>query len=120
MSESDGNSRMDRVEHYLELLAQSQSRTEENLSRTGENLNRLEENLSRLEENLSKTENNLRKTENMLHRAIAAGVRDARRQRIRNREFDQKITQLASAQLLTEEKLQGFIESLRRGSNGHQ
>jgi hypothetical protein len=56
MSESSRNSRMDRVERYLELLAQSQA----------------------------------------------------------------KITQLASAQLLTEEKLQGLIDSLRRGGNGQR
>jgi len=35
-------------------------------------------------------------------------------------EFDQKMTQLAAAQLLTEEKLQGLIDALRRGGNGHQ
>jgi oligoendopeptidase F len=34
-------------------------------------------------------------------------------------EFDQKMTQLAAAQLLTEEKLQGLVDALRRGSNGH-
>jgi hypothetical protein len=34
-------------------------------------------------------------------------------------EFDRKMTQLAAAQLLTEEKLQGLIDALRRGGNGH-
>jgi hypothetical protein len=34
-------------------------------------------------------------------------------------EFDGKMTQLAAAQVLTEEKLQGLIDALRRGSNGH-
>jgi hypothetical protein len=42
-------------------------------------------------------------------------------------EFDEKMTQIAAAQLLTEErlaalwnKLDGFIDALRRGGNGHQ
>ena len=42
-------------------------------------------------------------------------------------EFDEKMTQVASAQLLNEErlailwnKLDGFIDTLRRGGNGHQ
>jgi hypothetical protein len=33
--------------------------------------------------------------------------------------WDEKITQLAAAQLVTEQKLQGFIDSSRRGGNGH-
>jgi hypothetical protein len=62
------------------------------------------------------------KTENVLRRAIAAGVLEARRQRRRSRELDEKIshaddkiTQLASAQIVTEELLQAF---LKRGGNG--
>jgi hypothetical protein len=42
-------------------------------------------------------------------------------------EFDEKMTQVAAAQLLTEErlatlwiKLDSFIDALRRGGNGHQ
>ena len=34
-------------------------------------------------------------------------------------EFDEKMTQLAAAQLVTEEKLNGLIDALRRGGNGH-
>ena len=37
----------------------------------------------------------------------------------RMEELDEKITRIAVAQLLTEEKLQGLIDALRRGSNGH-
>jgi hypothetical protein len=42
-------------------------------------------------------------------------------------EFDEKMTQVAAAQVLTEEilsnlgkKMDAFIDSLRKGSNGHQ
>jgi hypothetical protein len=42
-------------------------------------------------------------------------------------EFDEKMTQVAAAQLLNDErlaalwsKLDGFIDALRRGGNGHQ
>jgi hypothetical protein len=61
-----------------------------------------------------------------LEHAIRLSVQDARAQRKRNQEFDEKITQLAAAHLLTEEtakvteqKLQQFIDSLKRGTNGH-
>jgi hypothetical protein len=35
-------------------------------------------------------------------------------------EFDEKMTQVAAAQLITEERLKGLIDALRRGGNGHQ
>jgi hypothetical protein len=79
-----------------------------------------------------------------LRRAIALAVREARHERSRRRELegkmdekitqlaaaqlvteeklqkvDEKITQLAAAQLVTEEKLQAFISSMRRGGNGN-
>ncbi|MGO4881718.1 MAG: hypothetical protein ACLP59_12955 [Bryobacteraceae bacterium] len=59
-----------------------------------------------------------RATRSDLRRAFAMGVREARNARRRRQELDEKITQLAAAQLVTEEKLQLFIESLRRGTNG--
>jgi len=56
-------------------------------------------------------------------RAFAMGVREARHARVRRNElearFDEKITQLAAAQLVTEEKLQRLIDSQRRGGNGN-
>jgi hypothetical protein len=50
-----------------------------------------------------------------LRRAIRLGVEDARRQCKRNLEFDQKMTQIAAAQLVNEELLKAF---LTRGGNG--
>ncbi len=54
-----------------------------------------------------------------LRRAFSMGVREARNARRRGQELDQKITQLAAAQLITEEKLQRLIDSMGRGSNGN-
>jgi hypothetical protein len=61
-----------------------------------------------------------------LQRWVALGVTEARNQRKRSREIDEKITQLAAAQLVSEEKLvrlettvQQFISSIQRGGNGH-
>jgi chromosome segregation ATPase len=53
-----------------------------------------------------------------LRRAFALGVQEARNERRRSAALDEKITQLAAAQLITEEKLQVFIDCLRRGGNG--
>ena len=62
----------------------------------------------------------------MLRRAIRDSVREARNERRKRRELDDKITQLASAQLVTEEKMQAlyhkmdtFLDGLNRRGNGH-
>jgi hypothetical protein len=61
----------------------------------------------------------LRAMNQLLRRAIAAAVRQARNERRKRDELDDKITKLSSAQLITEKKLQRFID-LRRGGNGKQ
>jgi hypothetical protein len=53
-----------------------------------------------------------------LRRAFALGVREARHDRRRRQELDE-ITQLAAAQLVTEEKLQRLIDSMGPGENGN-
>jgi hypothetical protein len=64
-----------------------------------------------------------RRTEATLRRAIALSVREARNERKRRnemfRELDEKITQLAAAQLLTQEALRQFLASQQR-TNGHE
>jgi hypothetical protein len=47
-----------------------------------------------------------------MRRAFSMGVREARNARSRRQELDEKITQLSAAQLITEEKLQRFIDSM--------
>jgi DNA repair exonuclease SbcCD ATPase subunit len=72
-----------------------------------------------------------------LRRAFELGVREARNERRRRQELaaelkilvdriaaaqlitEEKLTALTSAQAVTEETLQRFIESLRRGGNGN-
>lgn len=57
------------------------------------------------------------KTDKPLARAIRLAIREARRERKRRAELDDRITQLASAQLVTEDKLQRLIDSQLR-TNG--
>ena len=52
---------------------------------------------------------------NTLRRAIRLAVQDARRQRQRNAEFDEKMAQIVSTQQENEQLLQAF---LKRGGNG--
>jgi hypothetical protein len=89
------------------------------------------------EERFERIEHTLDQIASSLDRAVRLSVREARAERARrtkaNLEFDEKITQLAAAQLLAEEEtrslkasmgsleasVQAFIDSLRRGGNGH-
>jgi hypothetical protein len=51
------------------------------------------------------------RTEAMLTRAIRAGVKEARRERVKRRELAQKVGELTDT-------VQAFLESMRRGGNG--
>ena len=72
----------------------------------------------------SKTEAGLRKTDAVLRRAIRLAVREARaerdRRRISDERLDQMMTKLAAAQVVTEEKLQRFLESRTHHNGGNQ
>ena len=58
----------------------------------------------------------------LLDRAVRLGVLEARQERRKRRELDEKMTQLAAAQLVTEEKMQSMQAALeaflKRGGNG--
>jgi hypothetical protein len=59
----------------------------------------------------------------ILRRAIRLGVQEARNERRKRQEGDEKLRQgmeeLRAAQKATEQSLRAFIDSLRRGGNGH-
>ena len=81
------------------------------------------------EATLARVAQEVQKTNSVLRRPIRLGVREGRAERVRrqkaNAEFDEKIIQLAAAQLETEEglrnlskRIDAFIESMQRGANG--
>jgi len=76
---------------------------------------------SQTEAGLARTEANLARTEAALRRAIRLSVREALAERQRRKaadeHLDQLIDKLSAAQLVTEEKLQRFLES-RAHHNG--
>jgi len=93
-SSNGGNSRLDRIERLIE---QSERANKEAHARHDREMRQIRDNLGRW---------------------TVLGVKEARNQRKRVREIDESITRLAAAQLVTEEKLQQFISSLKRGPNG--
>ena len=78
--------------------------------------------LQRHDEAIARHDREMADIGRMLRQAIRLSVREARNEHMRRKralaEIDDKITQLAAAQLVTEEKLQRLIEERRRGGNG--
>ena len=85
------------------------------MARLGEQQSRLGEQQARSSE---KHDREIAEITGALRRAVKLGIEGARAERKRRQELDEKITQLAAAQLVTEEKLQNFIASLGRSTNG--
>ena len=100
-SSNGGNSRLDRIE---KLIEQSERANKEAHARQ--------------EIAHARHDREMRQIRDNLRRWTVLGVKEARSQRKRVREIDESITRLAAAQLVTEEKLQQFISSLKRGPNG--
>ncbi len=94
MSTNGSNARLDRIEKLIEQSELASKKAHE-----------------RIEKDLVPVERDLR-------RWAALGVQEGRRQRKRAAEIDENIDRLASAQLVTGEKLQLFISTLGRDRNG--
>ena len=106
----------------LELLVHQQVDAEGRMAAAEERLAAAEERLAAAEERHDREMEDIRREARAmrsdLRRAFSMGVREVRNERRRRQELDGKITQLASAQLVTEEKLQRLIDSIGRGGNG--
>jgi hypothetical protein len=111
------------IEKTIEFLLGQQAQAEARQAH-------MDEALAQLAEEQRRTGLGLQRLERVMRRAIALGVqaiRAERRQREKMRsEFDEIMTQLAAAQLITEKKLQvvsdkldRLIDALHGSSDGH-
>jgi chromosome segregation ATPase len=112
------------IERTMEFIVDQLAKTTAGIEELRERMNQFQANLERMQEQAARTDARLDK-------AVALGIRELRNERRRRQEldarFDEKITQLASAQLITEEKLQRleekldkFIDSQMRGGDGNR
>src|SRR5438477_2801317 len=134
--------RLDRIERSIEALAEQQTQLALQLVDSGEEFDRrmqeseerfdrqMQEGRERHDREMVEIQRASVKLRNQLNRAVRLSVEEARRERARRRELDDKITQLAAAQLLTEEKVQALNHRmaelaatlaafLKRGGNGN-
>ena len=109
MSQSNGgNPRLDRIEKMIE---QSERASKEAHARH-------ERAVAEHDREIAENRREWRRINQMVRRFIKLGVKEARDHRRKMREADKKITQLAAAQIVTEEKLQLYFSSLGRSGNG--
>ena len=99
------NPRLDRVEKILEDLAKRQREDHAEHTRA-------------LQQSREQHDREMRGIRLELRRWATLGVKEARNQRKRQREFDLNMTRLAAAQLVTEERLATLMHSLGTGRNG--
>ena len=95
-------------EKWLEQHDQMMADHEVMMARHDAAMARHQEAIARHDIEMAELRVNQAKTENILRRAVRLGVQDARRQRKRNQEFDEQMTQINRA-------LKAFLE---RGGNG--
>src|SRR5260370_31690471 len=110
-SSNGGNSRLDRIE---KLIEQSERANKEAHARHEIAHARYEKAHARHEVAHARHDREMRQIRDNLRRWTVLGVKEARNQRKRVRQIDESITRLAAAPLVTEEKLQQFISSLKR------
>ena len=79
--------------------------------------------MSRIEKTLEETANIGRTTREELRRAVRLALQDARAERKRRKEADEKLAEtdakLAAGQEALRQSLQAFIDSMKQGRNGH-
>jgi len=71
-----------------------------------------EERFERIEQDLHTASGLILRVSDRLDRAVRLSVGEARNERSKRRELDERVTQLAAT-------VQAFIDSLPRGGNGH-
>jgi hypothetical protein len=109
------------VERTMEFILEQLAHVAVLQAKAEERQTQSEERQARAEERQAKAEERQERMDRRLSRGIRLAVEEARRERARHRELEdrmeQAITRLAAAQLVTEEKLQRFLE-WRNGTNG--
>ena len=116
------------VEKTIEFILEHEASFTVKMERVGERLDKLTERVDKLTgkvDQLAEMQANAeqrfeRQTLQIraeFRRAVRLGVEEFRRERVRRREMDERLT---ASHLLTEQKLQRLIDSLNQPHNGHE
>src|SRR5579864_1686039 len=117
------NSRFDRIEKILKTMVRAPRERDEALAKARRERDEVmakaqRERDIRSEKRHIHHERAISRIDARLTRFVKLGVQEARGQRRRMQALDEKITELAAAQLITEEKLQRFLSARRTNGNG--
>jgi hypothetical protein len=114
--------RLDRIEKIIETMVRAQRQRDQALAKAQRDRDEAlakaqRERDIKSDKRHAHHDREISRIDARLSRFVKLGVIEARRHRVRMQVLDEKITQLAAAQLVTEEKLQRFLSW--RGTNGN-
>jgi hypothetical protein len=114
--------RLDRIEKIIETMVRAQRDRDEAMAKTQRERDEAVAKAQRERDIKSEKrhihhDREISRIDARLSRLVNLSVLEARRHRVRMQALDEKIKQIAAAQLVTEEKLQRFLSW--RGTNGN-
>lgn len=104
------------VEKTMEFILQQQAKTDAQLAMLGERQAKAEERQAKAEERQAKADKQIA----AILKLIQTGMRMIVKQGENINQLRESHKELAQAQKVTEVELQGLIDALRRGGNGHR
>jgi phage-related tail protein len=115
--------RFERIEAILEQVAERQTAAETRAvayeARVNTRMDRADARMDRAEARMDRAEARMDKRMRGFEKLVQIGMKELSALRRLHRESEVKINALVDAQQRTEASLRAFIESLRRGGNGH-
>jgi hypothetical protein len=115
--EADVRQEFDEIKAILKAVAKSQAAADARMDRADARMDRAEIRMDRLDARMDRSDERFDKRMRGFEKLVRIGMAELRRF---EKETDRKIDALADAQQRTEASLKAFLDSLRKGGNGHQ
>jgi len=111
--------RFQRIEAILAAVVASQAAAEERANRADARMDRADARMDRADARSQQLEARFEKRMRGFEKLAKIGMKEIVELRRQQRETDHKLNALIDSQQRTEATLRAFMESLRRGGNGH-
>jgi chromosome segregation ATPase len=117
--EQEVERRFQKIEAILAAVAASQAAAEERANRADARMDRADARMDRADARSQQLEARFEKRMRGFEKLAKIGMKEIVELRRQQRETDHKLNALIDSQQRTEATLRAFMESLRRGGNGH-
>ena len=111
--------RFERIEAILDGVAKSQAAADARMYRAEARMDRAEARMDRAEARIVQSDARFDKRMLGFEKLVQIGMKEIAKLRRLNQEGDEKLNALIEAQQRTEASLRAFLDSMRKGGNGH-